>query len=413
MMKQKNNLFLAGVWLLVAASIVASAATIFASQKSAGGIEQEGTQVQEMVERYARLEEIRTILTENYYQEVDDEALMNGAIRGMMSALNDPYTFYYTPDEMEKHDERTEGAYHGLGMLVQKNTDGYVEIIRVYEGGPADASGACVGDFILAVDGETLGSDGNNSLNEAVEKMKGEDGTNVVLTVLREDQTLDITVQRGSVQISNVTFDVLPGEIGYINIFQFSGDDVRAFEAALESLEAEPVQGLVIDLRNNPGGILDDVVAIADLLLPEGVVVYTQDRFGSRGDYYSDAAHCELPLAVLINDMSASASEILAAAVQDYGRGSIVGTRSYGKGIVQTLLSFESDGAGMQYTSSEYFTPSGKSIHGTGVTPDVYVEAAEGFQAYSGVPDLENDVQLQAAVSEVEMQISAQRESNS
>lgn len=410
MMKQKNNLFLAGVWLLVAASIVASAATIFASQKGVGGIEQAGTRAQEMVERYARLEEIRTILTENYYQEVDDETLMNGAIRGMMSALNDPYTFYYTPDEMEKHDEQTEGAYHGIGMLVQKNIDGYVEIIRVYEGGPADAGGACVGDFILAVDGETLGSDGNNSLNEAVEKMKGEDGTNVVLTVLREDQTLDITIRRGNVQISNVTFDVLPGEIGYINIFQFSGDDVSAFEAALKSLEAEMVKGLVIDLRNNPGGILDDVVAIADLILPEGVVVYTQDRSGSRGDYYSDAAFCDLPLAVLINDMSASASEILAAAVQDYGRGSIVGIRSYGKGIVQTLLSFESDGAGMQYTSSEYFTPSGKNIHGTGVTPDVYVEAEEGFQAYSGVPDLESDVQLQAAVAEVETQIAAQRE---
>ena len=168
---------------------------------------------------------------------------------------------------------------------------------------------------------------------------------------------------------------------------------------ALESLEAQGARALIIDLRNNPGGILDDVVDIADLLLGECTVVYTEDRDGSRVDYYSNAEMCELPLAVLINDMSASASEILAAAVQDTGRGTIVGTRSYGKGIVQTVLTFETDGAGMQYTSAQYFTPSGKNIHGTGVTPDVLV--AGEFENYSGEPDVENDVQLRAAMDAV------------
>ena len=409
-MKQKHTLFLIAVWLLVAASIVASAVTILASDRGAAGIFFNSDEEAELIERYARLEEIRTILEENYYMEVDDEVLMTGAIRGMMSSLEDPYTFYYTPEEMEKHDQRDEGMYHGIGLLVQKNTNGYIEIIRVYENSPAEEAGARAGDLILSIDGETVQGETESSLNDAVEKMKGEDGTEVTLTVLRDGKTLQLVIERGNVSISNVCSEVLSGNIGYINIFQFTGDDVTAFEEALQSLEEAQVQGLVIDLRNNPGGKLDDVVAIADLLLPEGVVVYTEDRAGSRGNYYSDEEYCKLPLAVLINDMSASASEILAAAVQDYDRGSIVGTQSYGKGIVQTLLNFEEDGAGMQYTSAQYFTPSGKNIHGTGVTPDIYIEAAENSHDYSGVPDLENDVQLQAAVAAVESEIFASGE---
>ena len=398
-MKRKNAIILSVVWLLVMVSIVASTVTLLASG-GIGGTSWVSRSEHDMIDRYSRLETVRQILINGYYQDVDEDALMTGAIRGMMASLGDPYTFYYTPEEMAAHNRQSEGAYQGLGLLLQNNDAGYIEIIRVYEGGPADVAGALVGDCLIAVDGVSVRGTSSQTLDSAVERMKGADGSEVVVTVLRDGERIDLPMTRGDVSVSNVESAMLPGEIGYIEIFQFTGDDVTGFTAALAELEAQGAKALIIDLRNNPGGILDDVVAIADQLLGECTVVYTQERDGSRVDYYSDAECCELPLAVLVNGMSASASEILAAAVQDLGRGTIVGTRSYGKGIVQTVFGFEDDGAGMQYTSAEYFTPSGKNIHGTGVTPDVVVDA--DFRNYSGEPDVENDVQLRAAIQALE-----------
>ena len=398
-MKRKNAIILSVVWLLVMVSIVASTVTLMASG-GRGVSRWVSGEEHDMIERYSRLEAVRRALSDGYYEEVDEDELMTGAIRGMMASLGDPYTFYYTPDEMAAHTEQTEGAYQGVGLLVQNNEDGYIEIIRVYSDGPADVGGAMVGDCIVAVDGVPVYGTNSQTLNEAVERMKGAPETEVNVTVLRNGERVELAIMRGEVNVSNVESAMLPGEIGYIEIFQFTGDDVEGFTAALSELESQGARALIVDLRNNPGGILDDVVDIADLLLGECTVVYTEDRDGGRVDYYSDAEHCELPLAVLINDMSASASEILAAAVQDTERGTIVGTRSYGKGIVQTVVTFEDDGAGMQYTSAQYFTPSGKNIHGTGVMPDVVVDGE--FENYSGEPDVENDIQLQAAIEAVQ-----------
>lgn len=397
-MKQKNALILAIVWLLVMVSVVASALTLLASGKSSERTRWVSREEYEMIERYARLEEVRTRLAEGYFREVDEDELMIGALRGMMASVEDPYTFYYTPDEMLKHDQQSGSTYKGVGMLIQNNSEGYIEIIRVYAGGPADCAGAQVGDLIQRVDGIAVSGSSPKTLNDAVALMKGEDGTEVQLTVLRNGEEQVFSVIRGEVSVSNVSWQLLEDQIGYINIFQFTGDDVTAFEMALEALRAQSVRGLVVDLRNNPGGILDDVVAILDKMLPEGLVVYTQDRAGKRDDFYSDSQCIDLPMTVLINDMSASASEIFAAAIQDHDRGNIVGEKSYGKGIVQTVIRFEDDGAGMQYTSSSYYTPSGESIHGIGVTPDILVDGEDGFVSYSGIPDIKNDVQLQVAV---------------
>ena len=396
-MKKKNLMILAIVWLLVMVSIAASTITLLVSGRSSQGSHWVSSEAYEMIERYSKLETVRSALVENYYEEVDEDTLMTGAIRGLMAALEDPYTYYYSPDEWERHGEEAQGAYHGLGLLVQNNAEGYIEIIRVYEGSPAEDAGVCAGDLIVSVDGTEVSGESAQTLNEAVLYMKGEDGTEVALTVLRDGEALTLRVKRGSVNVSNVRACMLEGEIGYVNIYQFMGDDVDAFSEALESLQRDGARALVIDLRNNPGGLLDDVVEIADLLRPEGLIVYTQDRAGSRQDYYSDDAYCDLPLAVLINDMSASASEILAAAVQDHGRGVLVGTRSYGKGVVQTVVGFEEDGSGMQYTSSCYYTPNGSNIHGTGVVPDIVVEADED-DAISQGPDIARDAQLRAAV---------------
>ena len=396
-MKKRNALLLALMWVLVIAC-TAGATTVLLLSGRVG-------RVGELLSRYARLEAIRSTLVEDYYQEVDEDALIEGAIRGMMYALEDPYTFYYTPDELQRHDAQSEGVYSGLGILVQNNADGEIEIIRVYEGGPADAAGAQAGDRIVAVDSMPVSGGSVEELSDAVDRMRGESGSTVELQLRREGEVLDLTLTCGDVHVSNVNSAVLEGNIGYIEICQFSGDDVEGFRAAMEELQAENVRGLVVDLRNNPGGLLTDVVEIADLLLPEGDVVYVENRAGERVTYSSDAEYWDVPLVVLINGMSASASEILAAAVQDFDRGALVGTRSYGKGIVQSLLVFESDGAGMQYTSATYYTPFGRCIHGTGVSPDIVAEAPEGYYNLTGMPDPENDVQLKAALEQLEQRM--------
>ena len=396
-MKKRNALLLALMWVLVIAC-TAGATTVLLLSGRVG-------RVGELLSRYARLEAIRSTLVEDYYQEVDEEALIEGAIRGMMYALEDPYTFYYTPDELQRHDAQSEGVYSGLGILVQNNADGEIEIIRVYEGGPADAAGAQAGDRIVAVDSMPVSGGSVEELSDAVDRMRGESGSTVELQLRREGEVLDLTLTCGDVHVSNVNSAVLEGNIGYIEICQFSGDDVEGFRAAMEELQAADVRGLVVDLRNNPGGLLTDVVEIADLLLPEGDVVYVENRAGERINYSSDAEYWYVPLVVLINGMSASASEILAAAVQDFDRGALVGTRSYGKGIVQSLLVFESDGAGMQYTSATYYTPFGRCIHGTGVSPDIVAEAPEGYYNLTGMPDPENDVQLKAALEQLEQRM--------
>lgn len=383
---KKNRVLAALLWLMLAAILLASPALLLG-----GRLHLVNGEAYEMLERYAKLEAARSVITENYYQEVDEAALLDGAMRGMLASLGDPYSFYYSPEEMQARGANMEGAYDGVGLLILEESGGALEVLRVYAGSPAESAGMKAGDRIIAVDGASaLEAD-------LLERMRGENGTRAQLSIDRGGERLEIGVERGNVRYSNVASAMLEGGVGYIAIFQFSGDDVEAFARALEELQRGGASALIIDLRNNPGGLLGDVTAIADQLLDGGLIVYTEDRSGAREEFYAEAGACELPLAVLVNGSSASASEILAAAVQERGRGAVVGTQTYGKGVVQSLVSFESDGSGMQYTSSRYFTPNGRSIHGEGVAPDVVVEAGKGWRCPSGEPDLQNDDQLRAA----------------
>lgn len=383
---KKNRVLAALLWLMLAAILLASPALLLG-----GRLHLVNGEAYEMLERYAKLEAARSVITENYYQQVDEAALLDGAMRGMLASLGDPYSFYYSPEEMQARDANMEGAYDGVGLLILEESGGALEVLRVYAGSPAESAGMKAGDRIIAVDGASaLEAD-------LLERMRGENGTRAQLSIDRGGERLEIGVERGNVRYSNVASAMLEGGVGYIAIFQFSGDDVEAFARALEELQRGGASALIIDLRNNPGGLLGDVTAIADQLLDGGLIVYTEDRSGAREEFYAEAGACELPLAVLVNGSSASASEILAAAVQERGRGAVVGTQTYGKGVVQSLVSFESDGSGMQYTSSRYFTPNGRSIHGEGVAPDVVVEAGKGWRCPSGEPDLQNDDQLRAA----------------
>lgn len=399
-MKRRGIVIAAIVWMLVLVALASSSLTLMLVGKE-DATHFVSEQDYELIQRYRRLDEVRQTLMDSYYQEVDEETIVTGAVRGMMDSLDDPYTFYYTSEEMQKTNEESEGVYHGVGMVVQLS-DGEIEIARVYEDSPAARAGLLAGDLIIAVDGQKVSGESAKTLNEAVSLVQGEDGTDVVLTVRRDGAEFDCVATRSKVSISYVDYRLLDGNIGYVAITQFTGNDVSGFKEALDAFQAANVSGIVLDLRGNPGGLLDDVVQIADMVLPEGLIVYVEDRQGNREEYYADALYWDVPMVVLVNGMSASASELFTAAFQDDARGTVIGTTTFGKGIVQSLIEFAEDGAGMQLTVASYYSPKGRSIHGIGVEPDVTVELSEDYDASMLEPNLENDNQLAAAISELQ-----------
>ncbi len=402
-MNNGNLRKLALVWGALMIAVISSTVTLVVSGRLGRGEGESQRWVTETeyetIQRYSRLDEVRQTMLRDYYRELDDDTLVLGAIRGMTGAVDDPYTFYYTPEELKRENEDTAGAYFGIGTLLQNTAEGEIEIVRVFPGSPAEAAGLHTGDVILAVDGNAVtGADGRSYL-DAVRRMRGGEGSQVTLTVRRDGERMAIPVIRGDVKISYASYQVLPGNIGYINISQFTGDASQVFHEAIDAFKKQGVTGLVVDVRNNPGGLLDQAVSIADTLLPKGLIVYTQQRDGSRQDYYSDAAYYDVPLAVLVNGMSASASEILAGSVQALGRGTVVGLRTYGKGVVQSLQTFREDNAGMQLTTASYFDALDRCPQGVGVQPDIEV-ALEG-STLRPEPDPQSDNQLAEAIRAV------------
>lgn len=406
-MKNKSVRVFALIWAALMIAVLSSTLTLLLSGRGQQPTERADRLVSQeeydTIRRYSRLEEVRKALTSEYYRELDEDALLLGAIRGMTSSIGDRYTVYYTPEELRRVNENDAGVYQGIGVLLQNNAEGDIEVVRVYPGTPAAEAGVKVGDCIVAVDGEAVSGADNRTYINAVNRIRGVDGTETMLTVVRDGQRMNIPVRRGDVSVSYASYQVLEGNIGYIGISQFTGDAVAVYREALTAFRAQGVRGLVIDLRNNPGGFLDQVVEIADTLLPAGVIVYVKDRNGVRQDYYSDDSFYDVPLAVLVNGMSASASEILASSVQALGRGSVVGLNTYGKGIVQSLINYQEDGAGLQLTTSSYYDALDRCPHGVGVKPDVEVALDARFVPTE--PDLKSDNQLAAAIAEVERQI--------
>lgn len=385
------------IWALAMAAVISSTLTLLLAGRfsDADATHWVSREDYEKIQRYDRLDEVREMLMENYYRELDEETLVLGAIRGMTQSIEDPYTFYYTPDELATSNETSEGNYHGIGILVQQNDEGLIEVLRVYEGSPAKESGLRVGDMIVAVDGYEIDGVDEKSYNEAISRIRGEDGTQVELTIRREYREWNVLVLRSNVNINYASYQMLD-DIGYVSITQFTGDASERFMEAMDYFKQHGAKGMIIDVRSNPGGLLTEVMEIADAILPEGVVVYTQDREGRREDYFSDKEYYGIPLVVLVNESSASASEVLAGAVKAFERGIVVGTNTYGKGIVQTLTTFDEDGAGVQMTTSSYYSGDGKSIHGIGVEPDIPV-ALDGEYNFDA-PDLVSDNQLNVAL---------------
>lgn len=404
-MSKRLIVVLAVIWMIVLTAGVTSSLTLSMCGVQVGN-SQADTEADrvlvsrsqyEMIERYERLQEVLEIVNTYYYTEVEEDTIITGALRGMLDSLGDPYTFYYTPEEMAATFEHQEGTYEGVGVQILGNADGEIVVTRAFKGSSALEEGIRAGDRIVAVEGTPVSAETVQAMNDAVAIIKGEIGTRVTVTVVRGDEMMDFSLERRKINMNRVEYRMLDGEIGYIMLYEFMGDDVDGFREAINRLTRQGAKGLIVDVRSNSGGLLDDVVAICDLLLPKGKIVYIEDRWGERETYYSNDDMLGLPLVVLVNGLSASASEILAGAVQDTGVGTVIGETTFGKGIVQMMMPFESDGAGLQLTTSTYYTPNGRSIHGSGVTPDIVVDNGE-FDFTTTEPDPEADAQLKKAV---------------
>ena len=334
-----------------------------------------------------------------YSDDVTEEMLEEGIYTGYINALGDPYSVYYNEEDTQALYESTTGEYSGIGVVFSQNMSTKISTaVQVYKNSPAEEAGIKEGDILYKVNGRDITAE---DLTDVVAEIRGEEGTTVELTVMRGTDLEEVTVEvtRRKIEVETVTYEMKEDNIGYISVTEFDKVTYDQFAAALEELKAQGMEGLVIDLRSNPGGNLSTVVNMLDLMLPEGIVVYTEDKNGEREEYTSDAAQeYDGPLAVLVNGYSASASEIFAGAIQDYEAGSIVGTTSYGKGIVQQLIPL-SDGTCVKLTVSEYFTPNGRNIHGVGIEPDVEIE----YEA--DVENADADNQLDGAIAEVKKQM--------
>ena len=339
-----------------------------------------------------KLSGIQALIQKEYIGEVDEDALQTGICQGYVGALGDPYSAYYDEEQTSALMETTQGEYGGIGVVLTQNLDtGVTTASSVYEDSPAMKAGMKDGDIIYQVEGRDVSG---MALEEISGSIKGEKGTTVEITVLRgeEREEVTLTITRDTIQAETVKTRMLEDEIGYLAISEFDSVTLEQYKEGLEELKAQGMKGLIVDLRGNPGGNLDTVCEILDLMLPEGLIVYTEDKDGNRQEFTSDEAQeVQVPLAVLVDGNSASASEIYAGAIQDYGIGQIVGTKTYGKGVVQTIYDLK-DGTSLKLTVAEYFTPNGRNIDGEGITPDVEVV----YQRDENDPEADN--QLDRAV---------------
>ena len=346
------------------------------------------------LERYASLDEISQTVENYFYIDPDLDSMLEGAKRGLLAGLGDPYTFYYSAEEFAAMWEDDEGEYAGIGIQISASYETMLcTITRVFSNSPAAAAGVAKGDVLYKV--EDLDVDAT-TLNDAVNIMRGKVGEVVHIQVLRGDNLLDFDIPRAVVHVNWVSSCMLDDDVGYILLYEFSGDCAETFQTHLNGLLNDGAKALIVDLRDNPGGWIDDAVGIADIFLPEETVTYLEYRNGDREYYNATEGALDIPLIVLINENSASSSEILSGALQDYGLATIIGTQSYGKGVVQFVLPVGTDGEGMQLTAALYYTPNGRSIHQVGITPDIEVELPEGNTTLYELGDL-SDAQLQKA----------------
>lgn len=343
-----------------------------------------------------KIKYLENMIDEEYLGEISTDKLEEGVYAGLIYGLGDVYSRYYTKDEYEQESVTTEGSYVGIGVAMQKYTAGGVQIVECYKGSTAEEAGVKVDDVITAINGEDIT---DTELQDVVSMIKDNEDKDVVLTVQRKgEDTQEITVKVSNVELPSVFGEMLDENTGYIQITEFKGVTVEQYEEVFADLKEQGMERLVVDLRDNPGGLLNVVCDILRDILPEGLIVYTEDKNGNRSEETCDGKNpLDMPLAVIVNGNSASASEIFAGAVKDYGIGTIVGTTTYGKGVVQSIRQL-SDGSAVKLTIANYYTPKGNSINKTGIRPDVEVELSPELLNQEEITH-EEDNQLQAALN--------------
>lgn len=361
------------------------------------------------VDRYQpiirKLAMLESVLNEYYVGDVDRYKLQEGIYKGFISGVGDAYSTYYTQEEYDEFKEETSGVYNGIGIKMYLETeDNSIVIKEVFEGSPAESAGLLPYDKIIKVAGKSVSG---NDYTTVVELVAGKKDTEIDLTIYRpsDNKTYEFSLTRSHITYPTVYFRMLDKDLAYIQITKFEELTHNQFKNALEKSKEQNAKGIVLDLRNNPGGLLRIAKDIVDELVPEGIIVSTKDKNGKSIEYYADREYNDIPMVVLINGSSASASEVVAGALKDYNRAKLVGETSYGKGVVQTIIPF-SDGSAIKLTTSQYFTPSGVCIQGIGIKPDVHVGLPiEKLLKGAKLEDTEDD-QLQTAMKVLREEIS-------
>lgn len=353
---------------------------------------------------YSRLDEIRAVYHSDALEDVSDQKLVDGAAKGMASNSGDDYSTYFTSAEWKEFNQQEEGKYVGIGVSVNTDAkDKLITAVNVYKGSPAEAGGMRVGDKIVEVDDTNVEG---MELDGVVKLVRGEAGTQVRITVLRgESETVELTFTRAEVTVNRTEWKMLDNGIGYIKILEFNGNAAQLFDQAIKELKAQGMKGLVLDLRFNPGGSLDVVSPIADELFPKGPIIKMVNRNGDvEQQIDSDANYLNIPMVVLVNQYSASASELLSGGIQDYKVGTLIGVTTYGKGIAQSFKVF-SDGSALRYTADKYLTGGGRSPHKVGITPDIVVELNQAVVDDPNLLCTDQDNQYTRALEEIQKMI--------
>lgn len=357
------------------------------------------TKTEESKDISSELSKFRSIIDKYYLGEINEEKLKEGAIKGYIEGLEDPYTEYISKDDMKSYTENIMGNFVGIGIYMVKNTEvNLVEVLSPIKNSPAEEAGILPGDLIKTVDGVEYTADDLNTMSE---KIKGEEGTTVKLEIIRENEILNFEIKRKTIEVNPVEGEVLENNIGYIQISSFDENTSKDFKSKFQELEKQNIKSLIIDLRNNGGGIVDEALKIADLATEKGdTLLYTVDKNNNeKAAKSTEKPIINMPIVILVNGNTASSSEILSGALKDLGKATIIGTKTYGKGVIQNVLTLE-DGSGIKITSEEYQTPNRNKIHKVGIEPDIVVELPDTIENVLKV-DRTEDTQLQKAIEKL------------